>query len=142
MHFDSTYTYLKDVTDNRDEWDKEAWDIRKLNKVYGIHYNKTANSYFLRFEKIENPCFREGIKKYFRHRLLGKQGSTAGNYLTYSTPFLNFITEREPERKDLKGLRREHIIKYIEWLHRYANSSINHRDNNPDGYVRQSLAIV
>lgn len=139
------YSAIKTVTDDRVEWEKESWDIRNLKKLYGISHNQSANSYFLHFDKIKNPKFRDAVKKYFRHRLLGKQnfsGTTAGNYMTYVTPFFNHISELEPEWKDLKKLQRQHILNYIQWLHRYANSSINHRNSNPDGYVRQSLAIV
>ncbi|MCU5517234.1 transposase, partial [Bacillus wiedmannii] len=39
------YSKLFILTDNRDEWEKERWDVRVLYERYGISYNKSGNTY-------------------------------------------------------------------------------------------------
>lgn len=56
--------------------------------------------------------------------------------------FINFICELNPNWSDLKGLERQHILKYIEWLNIYAKDNLNNRNANPKLYVAKSLSIV
>lgn len=39
------YSKLFILTDNREEWEKDRWDVRVLYKKYGIDYNKSGNTY-------------------------------------------------------------------------------------------------
>lgn len=48
------YTYFWNFTDTRNEWEKDRWDIRILNRDFGINYNKSNNTYYISFKKIEN----------------------------------------------------------------------------------------
>lgn len=45
------YINLIKFIDKREEWEKDKWDIRNLEK-YGLSYNKTLTGNYLNFEKL------------------------------------------------------------------------------------------
>lgn len=56
-------------------------------------------------------------------RLLSKQNFTWASaiiYMSFLPNFLSCVTALEPRWNDLKGLKRSHIEKYVQWLHEYA----------------------
>ncbi|MCU5582982.1 tyrosine-type recombinase/integrase [Bacillus toyonensis] len=138
------YTSLFLLTDTREEWEKDRWDVRILHDKYGISYNKSRSDYYLNFTKIEHVKMRQQIKKYIKYRLLGNSlaCSTASEYLKTLNMFLSFILRIEPEWNDLKGLKRSHMELYIQWLHEYANSNLKQKNANPKNYVKSSLAYI
>ena len=136
--------YFNTLTDEREEWEKDKWYVRKLEQ-YGITYNKSITSYFLHFEKINNLKIREEVKKYIKQRLIANNKfswSTAQNYLNFIPPFINFISELEPTWNDLKDLERQHILKYIEWLNVYAKENLTRKNANPKKYIKESLNTI
>ena len=62
------YINLIKFIDKREEWEKDKWDIRNLEK-YGLSYNKTLTGNYLNFEKIESIKMRE-LAKIFKNRLI------------------------------------------------------------------------
>jgi hypothetical protein len=56
--------------------------------------------------------------------------------------FLSFVSSMEPNGNDLKGLKRNHMERYIQWLHEYAKRSINHRNAHPERYINKRVLIV
>ena len=46
-------SYLFQLTDTREEWEKDRWDVRILHEKYGITYNKTRSNFFHRFHKYK-----------------------------------------------------------------------------------------
>ena len=132
------------LTDEREEWEKDIWDVRKL-KIYGINYNISHREYYINFNKINNVKIRIEVKKYIKQRLIAQSKfswSTAINYLKYIPLFINYICELEPTWDDLKGLERQHILKYIEWLNIYAKKNLTKKNANPKRYVVNSLGTV
>ncbi|RFB46154.1 tyrosine-type recombinase/integrase [Bacillus sp. dmp10] len=143
IYLRTIYTSFLRLTDNREEWEKDKWDIRILHEKYGVDYNKSQSNYYLDFSKIDVKV-REEVKKYFKRRLLSKNKfswGSARNYMNYLSPFFAFIFCIEPIWKNLKNLKRTHIEKYIEYLHEYANNS-KHPSSHPENYVKISLSIV
>lgn len=135
---------LNTLTDEREEWEKDIWDVRNLEQ-YGITYNKSRNNYFIDFSKINNLKIREEIKKYIKQRLMSNNKFSWGsaiNYLSHIPLFINFISELEPTWNDLKGLERKHILKYIEWLNIYAKEKLTQKNTNPKRYVSGSLNYI
>lgn len=133
--------WLKKFTDEREEWEKDKWDVRNL-KQYGITYNKSSQRHHIDFNKINNLKIREEIKKYIKQRLISNNKfswSSAYNYLIFIPPFINFICKIEPTWNDLKDLERRHMLKYIEWLHMYAKENLTQRNANPKQYIAMSL---
>jgi integrase len=130
-----------DLTDTREEWEKERWDVRVLHDKYGIDYNKSKTQYYLDFTTIKQENIREKVKKYIKQRLLSKNNfswGTAQIYLIYLNTFLSFILSLEPSWNDLKGLKRSHMEQYIEWLHAYSKKKSTH----PERYVSEALKTV
>lgn len=132
------------LLDEREEWEKDKWDVRKLEQ-YGITYNKTSQSHYVDFEKINNLRIRKEVKEYIKQRLISNNKfswSTARNYLLFIPPFINYICELEPDWNDLKSLERQHILKYIEWLNIYTKENLTRKDANPKKYIFESLCYV
>lgn len=126
-HFlENTISWLNQLTDEREEWEKDKWDVRNLEQ-YGITYNKSTQTHYLDFGKINNLKIREEVKKYIKQRLIANNKFSWGsayNYLNFIPRFINYICELEPTWNDLKGLERQHIEKYIEWLNIYAKENL------------------
>lgn len=51
------YNTLYHLTDNREEWTKDVWDVRNLEK-YCINYSKSITDYYVDFTKIDNLKIR------------------------------------------------------------------------------------
>ena len=62
------------LTDDREEWKKDKWDVRILHDKYGVDYNKSKSSYYLDFSKTDEKI-REEVKKYFKNGCLVKTNS-------------------------------------------------------------------
>lgn len=136
--------YFNALTDEREEWGKDRWDVRKL-EMYGITYNKSTTSYYVDFGKINNLTIRNEVKKYIKQRLISNNKfswSSTRNYIKYITRFTNFICELEPTWSDLKGLERKHILKYIEGLNIYVKNNLTNKNANPKRYVIDSLGTI
>lgn len=142
IHLRTVYTFLFQFTDKREEWEKDRWDVRVLHDKYGIDYNKSNVSYYLDFSKIDEKV-REQVKKYCKQRLLSKNHfswSTALSYVINLSKFFTFIFALEPTWKDLKTLKRTHIEKYIEYLHKYAKNNSRNQNLYPGQNVITSLS--
>lgn len=141
--FKHIHSELLALIDNREEWEKDRWDVRVLHLKYGIEYNKTRTHYYLDFGKIENTNIRQVLKKYIKQRLLGKNCAwgTAQNYLKILPKFFSFIFSLEPDWYDLRGLKRTHMLRYIEWLNEGVNK-VDRKDSHPESYVEKSLTAI
>ncbi|CAM4118343.1 tyrosine-type recombinase/integrase [Bacillus albus] len=139
------YKKLLYMTDTRNEWEKDRWDVRVLNKKYGISYIASGTRYYLDFTNIHNDVFKQHFKKYIKTRLLGgKQLSwnSAVNYLKFVRNFLNFISQLEPNWSTLNTLTRKHIENYLEYLHYHAKNNLKSKNANPKRYISENLTLV
>lgn len=136
--------YFNTLTDEREEWEKDKWDVRNLEE-YGISYTKSSHAYYLDFEKINNLKMRKEVKKYIKQRLIANNKfswGSARNYLKFIPLFINFICELESTWSDLKGLQRQHILKYIEMLNIYAKENLTRKNTKSKQYVAMSLSYI
>lgn len=143
--FRSVYEKLSNLTDTREEWEKDRWDVRVLYVKYGVSYNASKSNYYLDFTQIKNDIFKQHLKKYIKTRLLGGgkfSWSSAREYLRNVSKFLNFISELEPKWNDLNGLTRQHIEKYLEFLRHYAQNNLKRKDANTKQHVFDNLTRV
>lgn len=143
-YLDNIYCELFELADNREEWIKDTWDIRRLKK-YGIKYNKTAKVNSINFMIIKNKYFRQGVKDYFKQRLISSNSfswGTAVNYMTYLPNMLNFFTEVYPEWNSLKDLKRADILNYYEYLNKYIEESLTNRNSNPNIYKITAISNI
>lgn len=138
------YQNLFNLTDEREEWKKDTWDVRILEK-YGITYNKSGTHYYIIFYKINNMKIRNEVKQYIKQRLIANHKfslSTAQLYITFLPSFINLICELEPTWNDFKGLERYHIEKYLEWLNIYVKENLTQKNSNPQQYIVMSLKHI
>ncbi len=139
------YEKLLYLTDTREEWEKDRWDFRVLNKKYGISYNTSGTNYYLDFTNICNDVFKKHLKKYIKTRLLGGKKFSSGSalkYLTFISRFLNFISQLEPNWSTLNTLTRQHIENYLEYLHYYTKNNIKKKNANPKQHIFDNLTRV
>jgi integrase len=139
------YSFVCKLADSRDEWDKERWDVRVLNQLYGIEFNQSVPRHYINFLKIENVHIRDEVKRYFKQRLLGHRGfswATAMNYMGFIPKFINFICSLEPEWNDLTELSREHVLRYIEQVHYHAKVNLKGKNSHPEHHIGTTLVII
>lgn len=138
------YRELFKLSDIREEWDKDIWDVRNLEK-YGIKYNKSKTHYLIKFNSIKNNNIKKEVKRYFKQRLLSNNKFSVGNainYLIHLTKFLNYIQQLEPTWNDLKDLKREHIEKYSEWINFYVKNNLKRINADPEHYKIKALSFA
>lgn len=139
------YTNFFRLTDIREEWEKDRWDVRILYDRYGVDYNKSKSNYYIDFAKIDQINIRQRVKKYIKVRLLSKSNfswSTARHYLRHLPVFLSFVFSLEPTWVDLKYLKRTHMEQFIQWLHKYAKNNLKQKNAHPESYVYEALKIT
>ncbi|EGQ3279412.1 transposase, partial [Staphylococcus pseudintermedius] len=134
------YINLIKFIDKREEWEKDKWDIRNLEK-YGLSYNKTLTGNYLNFEKIESIKMRELAKKYLKNRLITGDiaFATARFYIRVLTRFFQNISKNKETRNSLNELDRCHIEAYIEFLFEYA---ANKHLQSTKNFVREELKTI
>ena len=143
-YLDNVYCELFELADNREEWIKDTWNIRRLKK-YGIKYNKTTKFNSINFMVIKNKYFRQGVKDYFKQRLISGNSfswGTAVNYMTYLPNMLNFFAEIYPEWNSLKDLKRADILNYYEYLNKYIEENLINRNSNPNTYKITAISNI
>ena len=143
--FRYVYENLYNLTDTREEWEKDKWDVRVLHDKYGLSYNTSRTDHYIDFSKIKNTIFRQYLKKYIKTRLLGRGRFSCGTahfYITCVPRFFNFISELEPHWIDLNGLTRQHIEKYLEFIRQYARNNLKNKNSNPKRYIINNLKCV
>jgi integrase len=136
---------LLNLTDTREEWEKNRWDVRVLNANYGVDYNTSGSNYYIDFTTIKNPVFKKYLKKYIKTRLLGGRKFSWGSAVSYvrSVPkFFNFISEIEPDWNNLNGLTRKHIEKYLEYLRHYAKNNLKNKNANSKQHILDNITRV
>lgn len=119
--------------------------MRVLHDKYGINYNKTKPGHYLDFTKIEQVEMRQHIKRYFKQRLLSKNHfswCSAQGYLTHLTRFLSLIFSLEPSWTNLKGVKRSHMERYIQWLHEYTRSNLTQKNAHPESHIQTALTYI
>jgi hypothetical protein len=112
--FEEIYDYLLDYYEDKEEHEKDRWNVKKL----GIPYNMSRRDQYINFSNIKKP-YRELIKTYLRNTLLVQRQitySTAQNILKKMYLFFDFIVEEHPDWTDLKGLSRDDVQKFLYYV--------------------------
>lgn len=108
------YDFYLDFYDERDEFEKDIWDVRKLN----IPFNSSKYEVKINFTRVPFQ-FRDLLKRYVKLRLFSQQSikfNTVTNNLSNIVRFLEFINSSYPEWRDLRDLSRKDIEKYLQYL--------------------------
>jgi len=110
------YKFIVDLFDDRDEYEKDTWDCRKIP---GAKITNSKTNYLLQFQDIP-LCFRDMVKRYIKYRTTyNSQGQCQADIRSLRL-FLNHIQRQEPHRKDLMDLTRQHMEEYLAWYAGYS----------------------
>lgn len=109
--FRQIYCTLQEFYDERHEYDKEIWDLRKL----GVSVNMAQPSYMLNFTVIAQPWLREAAKGYLRYSVSSASASSCKHRLTALAKFSSFLSEKNPMLQPAE-VTRVLIVEYIGYL--------------------------
>ncbi|GAA6619759.1 tyrosine-type recombinase/integrase [Scytonema sp. NUACC26] len=109
--FRQIYKIIINEYDNREEYDKEVWDIRKL----GIEANPSKSEYRLNFENITQPWLLEAVKKFIRYSLSICSFGESGGRLHILRDFSIFIAHYHPSLRP-EDIDRPLVLEYINQL--------------------------
>ncbi|MBT2681807.1 tyrosine-type recombinase/integrase [Bacillus sp. ISL-35] len=146
--FGLIYKYLCKYSDLRAEWEKDRWDIRKLNDLYGINYVKSTSAHYIDFSKIMSNQLTKIVKQNIKRRLYDNYAwASAIGYVRQVTKFINYILAAEPSWTSFKYLERKHIEKYLDWLKNETRKDkkithFEHHINTNLHYITQFLEDI
>jgi site-specific recombinase XerD len=121
------YKTLKELYDQRSEYEKDVWDLR----VLGVESNAVKNRYKLNFKKIKQKWLRDTAKKYSKYNLTINSASNTIIKITALNHLSNFLTKRNNNLKDGSGLNRKTILAFIESI-----VGLSLADSSKNNYVK------
>jgi len=105
------YQLIANAYDNRSEYEKDVWDLRKM----GFHPSQTKAQYKLDFASIHQPWLYEAAKRYFRYWISVRDTGTPQNRLTALSKFSSFLHTQYPTLEPHQ-INRSVILDYIAYL--------------------------
>ena len=122
--FKAYYKYIYDVMypDTRNEYDKDIWDVRKLN--INVNISESRARYTINFTNILQGKIRDVCKKFIFNRLKHKSMATVLEDMKCLKLFSKFINEKHPEITSLTELDRAIMEEYFAYV---RTSEINTR---------------
>lgn len=118
--------FVEQFYDERDEFEKDEWDWRKIP---GVTLPVTQSQYRLDFKCIPLP-FRPLVKRYVKYRIAASIScSQCATDLMSIRLFLSFIHKCHPKWEDLRRLSRNDMEEYLSWYRYYTKKmkAINRR---------------
>lgn len=112
--YNQFYEFFTDYYDEREETEKDRWDVRKLS----INFNETRGEYIVSFDSIVEP-YRQWVKKYVKQRMVIQQNLSFARAKSISSPlsaFFKFIKSKYPDWDNLALLTRDDILLFIQHL--------------------------
>ncbi|MBU3114679.1 tyrosine-type recombinase/integrase [Clostridium lacusfryxellense] len=123
--FNGIYKVLQEYYDERPEYEKDIWDLRKL----GYEINKATPHYKLNFGKIHQKWIKDVAKIYIKYNLIKNSIANSINKLFALNHFSEFLYENYP-LIEASNIDRELIINYLSYI-----SSKNISTNSKNQYV-------
>lgn len=114
--FQQTYHFMVNFYDDREEFEKDIWDARKIP---GARFTQNKSDYLLSFNDIP-AYFRPLAKRYLKLRIGIRSYSRCYADLMALRLFLCFIQKQYPHWKDLKGFSRKDMENYLMWYRSYT----------------------
>ncbi len=109
------YQFLQSFFDDRDEFEKDIWDVRRIP---GARFTDNSSSYQLSFPDIPTP-YRQLAKKYLKVRIGRCSQSQCKCDLLALRLFFKFIHGKYPDWQDIKSLSRKDMEDYLSWYRSY-----------------------
>ncbi|MGO5073179.1 tyrosine-type recombinase/integrase [Clostridium sporogenes] len=123
--FKGIYKVLQEYYDERTQYEKDIWDLRKL----GYEINKASSHYKLNFNKIRQKWLKNTAKIYLKYNLSKNSVANTINKLVALNHFSIFLYENYPLIK-APNIDRTVIINYLAYI-----SSKNISSNSKNQYV-------
>jgi integrase/recombinase XerD len=109
--FRQVYKIVADAYDDRQETEKDIWDMR----VMGLALNRTATGYILNFTLISQLWLRELTKAFMKYNSAVHSPSDCISKLTALRTFSQFLAQFHPHCS-ARDLNRELIVEYISYV--------------------------
>ena len=109
--FRQIYATLQEAYDNREEYEKDSWDFRKL----GIPLNRSATAYKLNFTGLLQPWFRQAAKQFMRYNLSIHSAADSRAKLSALTHFSQFLAQQHP-LLEAAMVDRALVVEYLGYL--------------------------
>lgn len=105
------YHIVQEAYDDRPEFDKDIWDLRKL----GARLNQSTSGYTLNFASLAPPWLCQAAKQCIRYEVSIHSASECANKLAAIKAFSRFLsmTHATAEAKDID---RSLVIEYLQFL--------------------------
>ena len=123
--FERYYKYITSIVypDNKSEYQKDIWDVRKL----GIPVNITPGSpkYTINFQKISQEWLREKVRTYIYHRVQYKAMNTVLKDINAMNIFSEFLKVYYPNINGLTLFNRTSAEEFIAYMRTTKRSSLS-----------------
>ena len=117
--FKSIYKFIFDYYDNRDEWDKEIWDLSKLG------FDTVNTVRFLSFTEFKGTWIYEPSQKFIKYKLPLTTPITGSHKLLAIKLFYNFLLLNYPNISPSE-IDRKVILNYLAHLKTLNYSKSHH----------------
>lgn len=114
----SSYEFVFDYYDEREEIEKDCWDFRKIPNA---KYPKNHTTYSLNFSSLPS-FFKESVKSYCKLKLSNTSITPLINKVNNLEFFFKFLKERHPTWTNFNELSRYDIESYLSYLNQYKGN--------------------
>lgn len=127
--------FYEDYYFDGEEWDKDVWDVRKLN-ISSEKINPTSTEYTISYKEFIDPYFKEFVKRYCKLKMNTLSFSTVNNIAQVLKEFFNFLNKKHPQILRLNQLSRKEIEDYLAEINLMGLSArtVNARISSIEGF--------
>jgi integrase len=105
------YALIEDYYDDRPVYEKDIWDLKKLN----VPSNASMPIWALKFKNISQPWLRQSAKKFMKHSLSTRYANTCRHILSAIDRFSAFAGQYDGSLQ-AAGLTRSLMVDYVGYL--------------------------
>lgn len=109
--FNRLYDIIAAAYDDREEYDKDIWDVRKL----GLPFNASKSNYKVNFTGVEQPWLRQLTKRFMRYWVTIHSTSDCRGKVQAVALFSQFLREHHPSFEP-SLLDRPLIVAFLAYL--------------------------
>jgi integrase len=109
--FNQIYDIIQEAYDDREEYEKDIWDCRKL----GMQLNRSKSDYKLNFTHLVQPWLRQAAKQYIRYNISIHSRSDCKDKLCVLNHFSLFLVKHYPQI-EASAIDRRLIVEFLGYL--------------------------
>ncbi len=111
--FTQIYNYIFDCYDNRDEYEKDIWDLKKLG--FTDKYVSASRQHTLDFTELKGSWLYAASQKFLKYKLPLISSTSCCHKLLAIRKFLVFLNQRHPSIRSSE-INRSIILDYLGYL--------------------------